>query len=298
MPDESINRLLQTLRENTPAAGKPIEQLRADFERFYLGFQTGQNPRIKEFTINDIPSFWIEAPGADEKRVILFFHGGGFTIGSTRDHADLCRRLSAASEARVLSIDYRLAPEHIFPAALEDCVASYNWLLNEGFEGSRIIPVGISAGGTLVLSTLLSLRDGGMDLPAAACCMSPAVDMLFQGDSVTGNMGKDWITADRLNSVRNAYLGGRDPKEPLVSPLYADLRGLPPILIQIGNHELLLDDNLKFALQARRQGVDLTFEIWSGMIHCWQIFASELKDGRDAIDSIGKYIKRKFSNLS
>ena len=298
MPDESMEKLLQTLRENTPVPGKSIAQLRADFEKFYLGFHTDQNLRINEFRINNIPSFWIQAPAADERWVILFFHGGGFTIGSTKDHTDLCGRLSEASAAKVLSIDYRLAPEHTFPAALEDCVASYRWLLNEGYEKSRIIPVGISAGGTLVLSTLLYARDRGLELPSAACCMSPAVDMLFQGDSVNSNTGKDWITADRLNSVRTAYLGGRNPKEPLVSPLYADLRGLPPILIQVGSHELLLDDNLEFALHARRQGVDLTFEIWCGMVHCWQIFASELKDARDAIDSVGNYIRRRFNKLS
>lgn len=136
-----------------------------------MGFRSGQDYRIEEFRINDIPSYWIEAPGAADDEVILFFHGGGFTIGSTRDHADLCARLSAAAGAKVLSIDYRLAPEHTFPAALEDCVGSYKWLLNEGYLTSDIVPMGISAAGNLALAMLLYLRDSGFSFPSLACCM-------------------------------------------------------------------------------------------------------------------------------
>jgi len=297
MSANSVDHLLKILKDNSPGPGKPIGQLRADFEKFYLEFRSDQDNKINEFRINNIPSFWIEAPGAAKDQVILFFHGGGFTIGSTRDHADLCGRLSAAAGAKVLSIDYRLAPEHVFPAALEDCVASYNWLLNEGYMPSDIVPTGISAGGNLVLAMLLHLRDSGSSLPSSACCMSPAVDMLFQGNSVTTNAGKDWISRERLDSLCTIYLSETDPKEPLVSPLYGDLRGFPPLMIQVGSRELLLDDNRGFVDRARSEGVDVTFEIWDEMIHCWQIFASVLKEGQEAVESMGGYIRSEL-NLS
>jgi len=295
MSSKAVKRLLKNIKETNPLAADSIEELRAKFEKFYLQFHTHQTSNLNEFKINDIPSFWISSPNSDENKILLFFHGGGFTIGSTKDHFDLCARLSRASEARVLSIDYRLAPENPFPAALEDCIASYNWLLKEGFEQSQIVPVGISSGGTLVISTLLSLRGQGIKLPHASCCMSPAVDLLFEGDSVNYNERKDWVTKGRLSSVAINYLAGQDPKQPLASPLYADLRGLPSLMIQVGSHEILLDDNLKFYTKAKDAGVNVTLEIWDGMLHCWQVFASEIPEGQQAIESMGKFLKAKLS---
>jgi acetyl esterase/lipase len=244
--------------------------------------------------IGHIPAFRISAPGVSIDRVVLFFHGGGFTVGSTKDHLDLCEKISHSAGCRVLSIDYRLAPEHIFPAALNDCIKSYLWLIEQGISPSLIIPTGLSAGGNLVLSMLLKLREASIPLPKAAACLSPAVDLAFPGSSVETNASKDWLTRERLAVLKKAYLRGHDPKDPLASPLYGDLRGLPALFIQVGTHEVLFDDVSGFAKKAEKSGIDVTFEAWEGMFHCWQVFSSLLPDGRQAIDSIGIYIRKTF----
>jgi acetyl esterase/lipase len=224
--------------------------------------------------------------------MILFFHGGGFTIGSTKDHLDLCGKLSALSGSCVLSVDYRLAPENKFPAALEDCLISYLWLLRLGIKPSNIVLAGISAGGNLVLSVLLHLKEKGVELPAGAVCMSPLVDLLFSGHSIVTNKGKDWITSERLFSLKKIYLKGENAKNPLASPIYGDLHGLPPLLIQVGGHELLLDDIIKFHKKALESDVEVSFELWKDMFHCFQMFFSNIPEGHKAVESAGGYIKK------
>jgi acetyl esterase/lipase len=224
--------------------------------------------------------------------VILFFHGGGFTLGSTEDHLDLCGKLSASSGCCVLSVDYRLAPENKFPAALEDCLISYLWLLKRDIKPSNIILAGISSGGNLALSVLLHLKEKGVELPAGAVCMSPLVDLLFQGHSIVTNKGKDWINSERLNNLRKVYLKGGNAKNPLASPIYGDLHGLPPLLIQVGGHELLLDDIIEFHKKARASDVGVSFELWKDMFHCFQMFSSNIPEGHKAVESAGGYIKK------
>ncbi|MEL7671580.1 alpha/beta hydrolase [Methanobacterium sp.] len=295
MSNKQAEKVLDTINKNISLNQGNIFHLRRDFEQLYLKFSSKHELNVKIQNVSDIPGFKICAENAQNDRVILFFHGGSFTTGSTKDHLDLCGKLSRASGFCVFSIDYRLAPEHKFPDAVEDCLMSYLWLLKNGIEASQIIIAGISAGGTLALSTLLSLRDSGVELPRAAVCMSPLVDMLFEGHSMVTNKGKDWITQERLEKSRKIYLKGNSLTQPLASPIYADLHGLPPLMIQVGSHELLLDDIIKFYEKAVDSNVEVTFELWKDMFHSFQIFSSYIEEGQNATQNAGEYIKHMLS---
>jgi monoterpene epsilon-lactone hydrolase len=290
---EVISGLLDVLRANTPGKDIPMGTLRKNFSMFYRDHQHDRHPAICPEPVRaNLPATWVTEPESDGKKAILFFHGGGFTIGSTADHIGLCSRLVEASGRPLFGVDYRLAPEFYFPAQVEDAVDAYRFLFGKGFAPSSIVPVGISAGGTLVLSLLIACRDRNIPLPACAVCMSPAVNMLFEGSSVQENRSTDWITQQRLDSIRTNYLHGSDPHQPLASPLFSDLQGFPPVMIQAGGGELLRDDIISFVEKARSEGVEVEFEIWDGMFHCWQVFADELTEGDDAIRSIGRYIRK------
>ena len=292
MTNKNAEEILQLINKIISLDQGNIFQLRKDFEQLYIQYRSKQELIVESQNISDIPGFKICAENAQDDYTILFFHGGGFTLGSTKDHLDLCGKLSRSSGACVFSIDYRLAPEYKFPAAVEDCVTSYLWLLKQGIEPSKIVIAGISTGATLVLSTILYLRDNGVELPAAAVCMSPAVDMLFQGHSIITNRGKDWVTQKRLDNLKKTYLKSHDLMNPLVSPIYADLHGLPPLFIQAGSHEQFLDDIIIFHKKAKESELEVTFELWQDMFHCFQMFSSCILEGQNAIDSAGDYIKK------
>jgi acetyl esterase/lipase len=195
----------------------------------------------------------------------------------------------------VFSVDYRLAPEHVFPAPVDDAVTAYRYLLSHGFPSHRILPAGISAGGTLVLDLLLSARDQSLPLPPAGVCMSPFVNMLFEGESVTKNIDNDWLTPARLSAIQALYLAGNNPEDPLASPVHARLSGLPRLYIQAGTHELLLSDIASFVDKARWAGVPVRFELWEGMFHCWQVFADKVPEGERAINLAGAFIRDAFA---
>jgi len=239
-----------------------------------------------------IPAYRVTTAASQTDRTVLFFHGGGFTSGSTADSLDLCARIADAASAEVVSVDYRLAPEHPFPAAVEDCVAAYRHLLREGYPPERVVPAGISAGGTLVLSALLAGESLGLPVPAAAICLSPVVEMLFLGDSIALNRRTDWLAPDDLAEMREDYLPGGDPADPLASPLYADLGGLPPLMVQAGTGEVLIDGICAFVSTARLQGVPVAFDCVEGMFHCWQAFAAVLPEGAAAIERVGVFVRR------
>lgn len=239
-----------------------------------------------------ISAFRVTTPASQTDRTVLFFHGGGFTSGSTADSLDLCARIADAASAEVVSVDYRLAPAHPFPAAVEDCLAAYRHLLREGYSPARVVPAGLSAGGTLVLSTLLAAQGLGLPMPAAGVVLSPVVEMLFLGDSIVLNRRTDWLTPDDLAEMREDYLSGGDPADPLASPLYADLAGLPPLIVQAGTGEVLIDGIAAFVSTARLQGVPVTFDVAEGMFHCWQAFAAVLPEGAAAVERVGAFVRR------
>jgi acetyl esterase/lipase len=239
---------------------------------------------------------WITAPNARTDRFVVYLHGGGFVMGSVDTHRGLMGRISRSAEARVLGINYRLAPEFPFPAALEDATTAYKWLIANEAKASDIVIAGDSAGGGLSLSMLVALRDAGNPLPAAGVCLSPWADMEATGDTLATKATIDPVNR-RETLLKNAtlYLGNGDRKAPLVSPLYADLTGLPPLLFQVGESEVLLDDSKRLAEQAKSCGVDVSLEVWPEMIHVWQLFAAILPEAQQAIDHIGAFIRTHVS---
>lgn len=237
---------------------------------------------------------WSVADGAVEDKVILYVHGGGYVMGSAGSHRDVTGRLSKASGARVLSLNYRLAPEHPFPAPVDDAVAAYRWLLAQGISSSNVAIAGDSAGGGLAFATLLALRDAGDPVPAAGVGISPWVDMEGTGESMTTRAAVDPVVQkEGLLEMAKLYLGDADPKNPLAAPLHANLAGLPPLLIHVGDAETLLNDATRITERARKAGVDVTLKIWDEMPHVWHMFAPILPEGQQAIEEIGAFFKER-----
>lgn len=294
MASPQLQTIIQVIRSQPDLHGAPIEQRRAAMEAVTAMFPVPDDVTHEPVDAGGIPAEWIAAPGADAGHVIYYLHGGGYAIGSINTHREMISRLSRAAGARALAIDYRLSPEHPFPAAVEDATTAYRWLLSTGVEPARIVIAGDSAGGGLTIATLVSLRDAGDPLPAAAVCLSPWVDMEGTGDSMTTQAEADpMINREDVLEGARAYLNGAGPRTPLASPLYADLKGLPPLLIHVGTAEVLLDDATRLAERARSAGVDVTLEPWNDMIHVFQFFASMLPEAQQAIDRIGKFMRER-----
>jgi monoterpene epsilon-lactone hydrolase len=224
-------------------------------------------------TAGGVPAHWLAAPGAEAGRVLLFLHGGGFELGSLRSDGELAARLGRASGMRVLFPEYRLAPEHPFPAAIDDVLAAWRWLrAGEGLSARSIAVAGDSAGGGLAVALLVAARDAGEELPAAAVLMSPTVDLTGSGASMTERADQDPLsTPAMLRQFAAGYLAGADPATPLASPLFATLTGLPPLLIQVGTADLLLSDSERLADAAGRAGVDVSLHVGEGLPHVYPI---------------------------
>jgi acetyl esterase/lipase len=233
----------------------------------------------------------IDAGGEPAPRVLLYLHGGGFFLRTPRLHARLAARLATELRCSALIPDYRLAPEHPFPAASEDCFRTYRWLLERGVAAGDIVIAGDSAGGNLTLTTLFRVRDAGLPPPACAICLSPGTDLSLGGVTLVSNERRDpMFRLQTLVIMKNAYIGGASPTEPLVSPIYGDFRGLPPVLFQAGDTELLLDHSTRAYERARRAGLRTQLSVWRGMPHVFQAFAS-LPESRRAIDEIGAFVR-------
>lgn len=243
-------------------------------------------------TANGVPGEWIIPAGAGTERVILYLHGGAYNAGSARSHRALAANIAYAARGRALTIDYRLAPEHPYPAALEDALAAYQWLLDKNIPPKQIAVAGDSAGGGLTIALLVALRERGLPMPASAVVLSPWTDLSASGESWQTNAEADYvINAGKLLASAQLYLGEADARAPLASPLYADLHGLPPLLIQVGSDEILLSDSIHLAERARKDGVDITLEVWEGMQHVWHFAASILPEARQAIERVGKFVR-------
>jgi len=292
MSQQQLQQIIQMLKAQ-PIAGRPtVQETRANFEQMAGLFPLAADVKCEPVSANGVKAEWVTAPGADAGRAVLYLHGGGYVIGSINTHRDLASRISRAAGARVLLIDYRLAPEHPFPAAVEDSVAAYRYMLAQGLKSSRIVVSGDSAGGGLTVATLVAIRDAKLPTPAGGACLSPWVDLEGLGDSMKTKAEVDpMVQKEGLLEMAAHYLARQDARSPLAAPLYADLAGLPPLLIQVGTAETLLDDSTRLAERARKAGVKVTLEPWENMIHVFQVFAPMLEEGQQAIDKIGEFVR-------
>lgn len=302
MPSPEFDAIVRFLRQNPTPAGIPIPQQRETARQMALQTPLPAGVYTEEMTLpgpdgNEIPALLLAATGANDDELILYLHGGGYVLGSIPTHRDLAARLSAKAAMRVLLIAYRLAPEHPFPAAVRDAAAAYRWLLDNDFDPARLVIGGESAGGGLALATLLQLRDNGMRLPAAAFALSPWIDLTLSGDSLRRNAEKDpSLTLQELAHYIDLYLGDADPRTPLASPLFADLSGLPPLFLQVGTAEILLDDALRLAEAAEAAGVTVTGDVWPEMIHGWQGFAGVMPEAEQALYRVAQFARDAISN--
>ncbi|MFX1451740.1 MAG: alpha/beta hydrolase [Promethearchaeota archaeon] len=291
MPSAQYKRILELIKSTKVDKDATVEEKRNALEKMASLVRLPRDLRFKPEQVGHIPAEWVITPVSMDDRVILYLHGGGYVIGSIKTHREMVGRIARASEARGFLINYRLAPEHKFPAAVEDSTLAYRWLLNEGFTPDRIVIAGDSAGGGLTVATLVALRDQGEPLPAAAVCLSPWIDLEGLGESIKTKAGIDPLF-DWNGVVENAklYLGDTDPRNPLAAPLYADLIGLPPMLIQVGTCEILLDDSIRLAERAKEAGVNVILEPWEEMIHVFQCFGYYLPEAQEAVEHIGDFI--------
>ena len=283
---------LEKLRKGTPfgTVDFNLEGLRA-------GMGTRNEPHIEgvrliRSMIGDIHCEWVQAPGADPDVRLLYLHGGGWVSGSGGNYLPLAADISVAARCAVLLIDYRLAPEHRFPAGLEDCIAAHDWLLDNGPSGpgpaTATFIAGDSAGGNLTLAALLALRDRKRRLPAGGIALSAATDFTLLSESLK-TVHDPIISARTMPEFRDRYLEKTDPRNPLASPVFGDYRGIPPLLIQVGEHEMLRDDSVRVARKALSDGIPVKFEVWPGMVHVFQIRG--LPESREAIEQIAEFMR-------
>ena len=286
---------LVTLLRSRPVAETPdVAAARARFEKLADFMGGAPDAKCEKVDAGGVPAEWVAAPGCDAQRAVLFLHGGGYVIGSINTHRRLAYDISAASGARVLVIDYRLAPEHPFPAAVDDATKAWRWLLQQGLSPNRLAIAGDSAGGGLTIATLVNLRDQKLGLPACAVAISPWVDLEGVGNSMTARTAQDpMVQKDGLLWMAGLYLGGKNAKTPLAAPLHAELKGLPPILVQVGTAETLLDDATRLAEKLHAAGGDVRLAIWPNMLHVFPLFAPILSEGRDGCLEIGAFIRSK-----
>jgi acetyl esterase/lipase len=297
MASDELQRVIVCQRTLAEIAGSAatVEDARRATRDFLLGVYDAPLPTdvvVEDVDAHGVPARWLRPPGADVGHVILYFHGGGYMMGSIDEGQETIARIARSSGATVLAINYRLAPENPFPAAVDDAEAAYRWLLSIGTDPSCVVAVGDSAGGGLTMALLLRARNAGVPLPAAAVLLSPFADLAASGGTFETNAGRDPIVTRQLvEFMAMAYVQGGDVKDPFVSPLYGDLTGLPPLLIQVGGAEALLADAGGLADNARRAGVDVTFEPWEDMLHTWQ-FYPWLPEARQATARIAAYIRQ------
>jgi len=296
MAGRGIHIVRAHLAKLPPSDSLTIAERRAQYERAEKVFPTSPEVKVERVTAPAAPAEWLRPPSAAPGRVVLYLHGGGYVIGSPRSHRHLAAAIATAARSSALLLEYRCAPEAPFPAALDDAVAAYRWLLDQGVSAGGIAIAGDSAGGGLTVATLLALRDAGLPLPVAGVCISPWVDLTCGGASYVTKAAADPIVKRAgVDEMAHAYLGAADRRTPLASPLFADLHGLPPLLIQVGSEEVLLDDSVQLAERARAAGVDTTLEVWDQMIHVWHWFLPLLDEAAEAIAAVGRFTRARMT---
>lgn len=286
-----IQRIMHDLR-NVTNSDVPLEARRRAFDAVARrAVRVKKCISITTVSAHGVPADWLEPDEAEPGRALLYLHGGAYTIGSPTTHRGLAGRIACAARARVLLIDYRLAPEHPFPAALDDALTSWNWLLERGCAPGRLAIGGNSAGGGLTLAAALALRDLGENLPAALFLLSPWTDLTFSGDSIRSRADRDPILHINAEGwLVEEYTGSQPVTHPYISPLFADLHGLPPTFLQVGSEEILYDDSSRLEARLNAASVRNQVEVWDGMWHVFQAFAPYVPEAQVAIDRIGTFL--------
>jgi monoterpene epsilon-lactone hydrolase len=290
MSDPEIAALRETIAKRVRS--DDIAQRRRDIDARGLAYRLPADIKAEPVAANGVRSEWTSSPDADPSRVVLYFHGGGYVIGSLDSHRHMVAEIGRAARARTLAIDYRLAPEHPFPAAVDDAMDAYRFLLSRGVQPSGITIAGDSAGGGLVVAAMVAIREAGLPQPACGWPISPWVDMEAIGGSMTSKAATDpTVQQAGILDMAKLYLNDANPRSPLAAPIYADLRGLAPLLIQVGAAETLLDDAIRLAQVAGAADVAVDLQVWPEMIHVWHIYYPELAAGRRAIAAGGEFAK-------
>lgn len=285
---EAARALIRSMR---PAVQPDLATRRADMDLIPTFFDAPQGVTSEEGEVAGRPVRWHRPDGGDTSRALLFLHGGAYVTGSLESHREQCARTALAISAPVLALDYRLAPEHSFPAAVADAAAAWRWLVSDGgLEPSRVAIAGDSAGGGLTMATLLALRDAGDPLPGAAAVLSPWVDLACRGASYSERAELEpMLNVEFLRADAARYLGGADPLDPLASPIEADLAGLPPVLVLVGTDEILHDDSATLHARLQAAGVESELHVWPDMFHGW-LAVPTLREAHDATRQVGEFI--------
>lgn len=283
-----LDALLAVMAANPPPQGGPLE-LRDWFNVAHAALPVPEGLEIRRVEAGPVGGDLILPADAVPGRLIIYYHGGGFVLGSARTHRTVAANLARAANIAVLAADYRLAPEHAFPAAHDDALSAFHWALAEGYEAIALS--GDSAGGNLALSTAVRARNGGGQSPAALALMSPALD--FAGDGETHHSVSDdpILSKELVGLFLSAYLPGRNLRDPAVTPLFAELSGLPPVLVHVGSREMLRDDSVTIARRLRGAGVQAELRVWDGMCHSWQLYAPLVREGMDSIEQIASFLR-------
>jgi len=294
MASPELEVVIGMLRSASPLAGGTLLEKRGRMELQTTLAPPPADVRYEPVSAGGVSAEWTAAPGARSDRALVYLHGGGYCLGSIATHRALVARIARETGLRVLSVGYRLAPEHPHPAAIEDAVAAYRFVLGEGVAPAHVAFAGDSAGGGLVVAALLAARAAGLPLPAAGACLSPWLDLTLSGGSLQSKAPEDPVlTPEDLRLFADAY-AGREPGAPGASPLFADLAGLPPLLVQVGSAEVLLDDSTRFAAAARGADVEVSLRVWDDMIHVWHAFADLLPEGAQAVRQLATFLLRRI----
>ena len=289
---QDLEKLRAAIARAAPAAELPLADIRANFERLAAAMPAEKGVEHEQVTAGGRPAEWTRTAGSRPDAALLHLHGGGYVLGSPRTTRSITAGLARHTGLPVLALDYRLAPEHPYPAAIEDAVAGYSWLADQGIDPRRMVISGDSAGGGLTMALLLVLRERNLQLPAGAIGISPLLDLTLSSPSIEANLATDpQVTRAFLETSIGHYLPpGVDPKSPLASPVFADLAGLPPLLLQAGGDEALLDDTVRFGEAAEAAGVDVTVERWEAMMHVWHMLAPRFPEAEAALAGIAAWV--------
>lgn len=293
MSDTELTRVQELIRSGPGLEGLAPPELRAAYDELCNVTPPPSDVKFTSEMANGVPVEVGKATGAAADKTILYFHGGGYVVGSLASHRGMVAWLGKEAGMRTVAVDYRLSPENAHPAAVDDALAVYRWLLEGGVPARSIVIAGDSAGGGLSLALLLRARDEGLPMPSAMALFSPFVDLTGSGRSVEEKAKEDLIVTPHIvTAMAAAYFPGGDLRIPQVSPLFADLTGLPPMLIHVGSAECLFDDSLRLAREAGAAAIPVELKIWPRLPHVWQIFASVLEEGRRSLHEAGRYLAR------